>query len=80
MFQLYGSTVSGCVFVVPAVYIEWRGRVPAKAGGDQGKAKHLYRTGRDLDDGGAAATAGGDLGSGCGGAAGWGGGFVAEPV
>ena len=80
MFQIYGTGVGGHVFAVPAGYIEWRGRVSAKAGGAQDKAKHLYGTGRHLADDPAAAAAAWDFGNRRGSIAGRGGRFVAEPV
>jgi hypothetical protein len=34
--------MSGCVFVVPAMYIGWRNRVPAKVGRGESKTQHLH--------------------------------------
>src|SRR5580698_6581157 len=80
MFQLYGTTMAGCIFAVSAFYIEWRNRVSAKAGRGKSQVQHLHDSGGDVVDDPAAAAAGRNFGHRCGSAAGRSGGLAAERV
>ena len=63
MFQLYGSDTRRRFRAIPAVYIEWRSGVFAKAGTDKDQAEHLHCADSDLADDPAAAATKGDVGN-----------------